>query len=274
MRTYYLRDRMMSDRSDSPERAEAGAVERLRKLGLTEYEAWIYVALLRLGAGTAREIAEATSVPRTRVYDSVEALEERGLVDVQYASPKLFQPISRESAVRQFRLEYDETLDELLDLLTALEPAGHRHEQAGVWTVTGQRTIDDRVQELVAEANEEIVCTYTNGLPTDETIEHLAAADGQGTTIRVTGASPAARERLRAAIPDAEVYDTLWEWSDASVGRLLMIDRETLLVSVVLDGDSLTETAIWGSGEHNSLVVVLRAIFDWWLDSSDQSPDA
>jgi len=47
-------------------------------------------------------------------------------------------------------------------------------------------------------------------------------------------------------------------------------------VSVLVDGDDPTlidlrsETAIWGSGETNSLVVVLKAIFTWRLGNTDQ----
>jgi len=33
------------------------------------------------------------------------------------------------------------------------------------------------------------------------------------------------------------------------------------------------ETAIWGSGETNSLVVVLRAIFTWRLHDNEFTPD-
>ena len=53
-----------------------------------------------------------------------------------------------------------------------------------------------------------------------------------------------------------------------------MVDDETTLVSVLVpeDGEPVgkqtDETAIWGAGENNSLVVVLRALFTWELDSS------
>jgi hypothetical protein len=36
------------------------------------------------------------------------------------------------------------------------------------------------------------------------------------------------------------------------------------------NGDSPTETAIWGAGERNSLVVVLRSIFTWRLDHDEE----
>ena len=54
-----------------------------------------------------------------------------------------------------------------------------------------------------------------------------------------------------------------------------MVDGTQTLVSVLVNGDDVpptdprSETAIWGSGETNSLVVVLRAIFTWQLEETD-----
>ncbi|WP_312912851.1 hypothetical protein [Natronosalvus caseinilyticus] len=71
-------------------------------------------------------------------------------------------------------------------------------------------------------------------------------------------------------VPSAELFETLWEWQDTSAGNLLITDEETALVSALMNGsdggDEIKETAIWGAGDRNSLVVVLRAIFSWRLD--------
>jgi hypothetical protein len=51
-----------------------------------------------------------------------------------------------------------------------------------------------------------------------------------------------------------------------------MVDQEKTLVSVLVSGDGdrppepRDETAIWGAGPSNSLVVVLQALFTWQLD--------
>jgi hypothetical protein len=77
-------------------------------------------------------------------------------------------------------------------------------------------------------------------------------------------------------VPTAELFETLWEWRDTPAVNLLVTDKQTALVSVRLEGegiDGVEETAIWGSGERNSLVVVLRAIFTWRLGDLDQ-PDS
>jgi sugar-specific transcriptional regulator TrmB len=249
------------------------AVERLQKLGLTEYAARVYVALLRLGSGTAREIAETVDVPRTRVYDAVASLQERGFVDVSYNSPKMFRPVSRETATRQFQLEYEETIDDLTTTLAALEPIDSRHEQTGVWTVGGREAITDRVLEFITESTTEVVYMSVEELLTDDIIEALATADDRGAAIQLAGISSASRREIQSEIPSAETFETLWEWLDTTAGRLLMVDRETILVSVLSEEATPEETAIWGSGKHNSLVVVLKAVFTWRINHADRFED-
>ena len=258
---------------DTSEAIYADAVERLQKLGLTEYAARVYVALLHLGSGTAREIAETVNVPRTRVYDAVESLQERGFVDVSYSSPKLFRPVSQETATRRFQLEYDEIIDDLTNTLAALEPIDSRHEQTGVWTVSGHEAVADRVLESITEATTEVVYMSTEELLTDDIIEGLATADNRGAAVQLAGISSATQEGIRPEIPDAETFETLWEWSDTTAGRLLMVDREMILVSVLSEEGTLEETAIWGSGTHNSLVVVLKSVFTWRINHADRFED-
>ena len=82
----------------STEQLEYECANLLKEFGFTEYEAYTFVYLLRLGTGTAKDVAEVGDVPRTRVYDAVEVIHEAGLVDIQHTSPKKFTPVSRESA--------------------------------------------------------------------------------------------------------------------------------------------------------------------------------
>ena len=55
---------------------EAGATESLQQLGLSQYEAEVFVALVKLGTGTAREVTQITDVPRSQVYGAAEALDD------------------------------------------------------------------------------------------------------------------------------------------------------------------------------------------------------
>lgn len=232
------------------------AVTQLEQLGLTEYEASTFVALVRLGTGTAKDIADIDHVPRTRVYDAVESLHDRGLVDVQHSTPQTFTTVSHETALRKLRLDHENLINRLDTALAQLDPAEPHREELGVWTTIGREAIASRVVEFIDDTDDELVFMTVDDLLTET---HLA------------GISEPVQHRLEERVPEATLFETLWDWEEASAGSLLVTDEQTALVSVLLpkSNDSTEETAIWGTGEYNSLVVVLRAIFTWRFQHED-----
>ena len=61
---------------------DAKAMETLQKLGLSEKEASVYVALLRLGQADISDIAEQTGLKRPIIYVIIESLLSRGFATV------------------------------------------------------------------------------------------------------------------------------------------------------------------------------------------------
>ena len=54
---------------------------------LNSYEAKVWLALLGRGIASAGELAEITSVPRSRTYDILESLERKGLAMMRLGKP-------------------------------------------------------------------------------------------------------------------------------------------------------------------------------------------
>ena len=61
-------------------------------LGLKEYEAGALRELFTLGRTTAPRIAEATGIPKSRIYSVLDSLADRGFVEVVPGRPKEYQP--------------------------------------------------------------------------------------------------------------------------------------------------------------------------------------
>lgn len=250
------------------EQLETESARLLTEFGFTEYEAYTFVYLVRLGTGTAKEVADMNHVPRTRVYDAVDTLHDAGLVDIQYSSPQQFTPVSRETAIRKLDLQRQNTIAELSELLAQLDSVEHPPEEFGVWTVTGHEAVASRIFEFIDDAENEIVYVTVDEVLTDDHLDSLRVAENRGVDIYLAGISEQVRDRIGDRVPSAELFETLWEWSEAGVGSLLVTDKRTALASVLVRGEStedFDEMAIWGTGDHNSLVVVLRAIFTWRL---------
>ena len=66
------------------------ATEALQRIGLSHYEALVFVNLARAGAATAGELARASGVNRVQTYRALESLESRGLVEVTLDRPRRY----------------------------------------------------------------------------------------------------------------------------------------------------------------------------------------
>ena len=261
----------MNDRTDEQLRAEL--TDRLVEWGMTEYEARTLVTLVRIGTGTAKDIADADGVPRTRVYDAVETLQNMGLIDVQYATPQRYTVISRDSIVSKLDLARQNTIDEIAEKLEQLDTTEPATEQFGTWTVAGHDAVNQRVQEFIDEADDELIYLTVDDYLTEDNLDMLRNADDRGLDIYIGGISDDVRGRIQDAVPSATLFETLWEWADTPAGTLLVTDKQTALVSVrveEVETEDTEEVAIWGTGHRNSLVVVLRAIFTWQLETYEK----
>ncbi len=71
----------------------------LTSLGLTQYQARVFLSLEQKGILTANSIAAASSVPREKVYGVLNALMEMGLVSKVISSPTTYKSLRLEEAV-------------------------------------------------------------------------------------------------------------------------------------------------------------------------------
>ena len=57
---------------------DEGVVDRLRALGMSLYEARIYVGLLRHGPQNGNEVSKSAGIPSSKVYSGLERLAVEG----------------------------------------------------------------------------------------------------------------------------------------------------------------------------------------------------
>ena len=146
---------------------DEGVVDRLRILGMSLYEAKIYIGLLRHGPQNGNEVSKSAGIPSSKVYSTLERLASKGIVhSVRTGSGTQYLCISPEELVRRFRDEFEEPMDYLegtLPALAAFEPASE------VLTVRGLDAIRENIHYIVGDAAKEIYVSIWS-----EDLEHLA----------------------------------------------------------------------------------------------------
>jgi sugar-specific transcriptional regulator TrmB len=259
------------------------AAEILQQLGLKEYEARCFVGLTRLNTGTAKKLSDLTEVPRTRVYDAIRVLEAQGLVEIQHSSPQQFRAVSLEEATETLRGQYEKRVERLRNVLTAIETVDEDDESSvqKVWAMSGQEAIENRTEQLIETATDEIVLVIgTESLLTENLIETLSEVEGD-IELLIGAPTPQLQEKIHTAVPAATTFVSGLEWlhgvnateDDTAIGRLLLVDRGSILVSSIMP-ESKVEQATFGEGFGNGLVVIARRLMaEGLVPIRDPSPE-
>lgn len=248
------------------------AIEGLKRLGLTTYEARVFLALQKLGSGAASEISEVAEVPRSQVYGAAEGLEERGLVETQQSTPTVYRPVELEQARRLLLDQLAETGAETFDYLETVQDSHEQQERSeAIWLLNGTAAIQSRSIELAGAATDRLL--YAVGDPEmidDQMLDALETAADRGVAVFVASTE----EEVLARIPtdsDVHRYPVPDERSmDVDIGRLLLADDQTLLLSThTADGDGGTEeTAFWTS-ENLFAKIIVQLTEEWFRDPFD-----
>ncbi|MFC5972034.1 TrmB family transcriptional regulator [Halomarina salina] len=157
----------------------------LRDLGLSEYEARAYRALLTTGPTTAKELSQVSDVPMGRIYDVLNSIEQYNLVRSQSASrPKKYVAVEPETALDRLlqdkkrelaekETQYEGIVD---DLVGSLDTANTVEER--FWTAAvGPGETQDLMVERLAAADDRILMvasTFSQGLDVNDLGERIA----------------------------------------------------------------------------------------------------
>lgn len=97
-------------------------IDQLRKIGFSEKEAQVYLQLIHLGAQSASVLSRHTGINRTTLYDVLESLKERGIVQsVKKKGTTLFTALHPEELLRFLEREKTEAVRKLEKQQEAVE---------------------------------------------------------------------------------------------------------------------------------------------------------
>jgi sugar-specific transcriptional regulator TrmB len=185
----------------------------LRDVGLSEYEAEAYRALLHTGPATAKELSDESGVPMGRIYDVLGSIESQHLVRSQAASrPKKYVAVEPDTALdrllddrkrelREKAAQYEEVVEELTrDLKTPTAP------DDGFWTAAlGPADSIDLLLERIDAADNSVLLVAGSASSSFDVadasgriLDHLEDAMERGVSVSVL-----ISQTLAADLPEA-----------------------------------------------------------------------
>ncbi len=132
----------------------------LRKLGLKEKEARVYLAGLELGLASIQNIARKAEVTRPTAYEIVRTLREKGLFrEAQQGKKRLFVANSPEKILNLLRLqkrELEEKEREFIRIIAALE-SKYAFKDGGVQIFKGKEGLRVLQEQILFTSTKDIV---------------------------------------------------------------------------------------------------------------------
>jgi sugar-specific transcriptional regulator TrmB len=195
----------------------------LEEAGLTKYQIDAYVTLLELGSSAATDIARRADIPRTRIYDVLDDLEQEGYIET-------FEQDSLRARAREPTEVFEELQQRAQTLQRTAEEIRNRWQQAGVGGhrvsfVKRMETVFERATEAIESAENHIRLSVT-----PEEFERLRpvleAALARDVVINVSLNTPPDRTDV---LPDEESFTSVVtevRHRDLPAPFLLIADRE------------------------------------------------
>ena len=197
------------------------------------------------------------------MYDAVDRLHRRGLVDVQRSDPREYRAISKDKAFEVLRDDYESTLEAADKVMSGLSRSENL-EESGTWAIADQDHVSNRIATLAEDAEGEVYTLVADDRTVDpEFSEPLSAACDHGIDVPAEVPSEDAKETIETSAPVANVAVTESASDPARtgskwLGRMVTVDRSSVLPSGVSEGSlpgELEGTAIRASGQDHGLVV-------------------
>jgi sugar-specific transcriptional regulator TrmB len=173
-------------------------VAALRRLGLTEYEARIYLALIRMGPKKASEVSYFGQVPRTKTYGAIRELERKGLLRIIPGKPELYAPAAPSEhllpVVTKLNREAKESEEVVQSLAVLFESSKYTKQYAipedvkEFWRIDGRKDILRKLTEILGDATKSInYATSVWGLVRAYKVhsEALEEAKNRGVVVRL-----------------------------------------------------------------------------------------
>jgi len=121
----------------------------LHKIGLSEYEAKAFIAMIAKSHATADEVAELSQIPRTSAYKALQGLKDKGFVTVTEGRPAVFHALPVDEAREAVIDDIKETFDKLRMLQGVLTEKGTPQL---VYTIAGKRKVSAKIGEMLDSA--------------------------------------------------------------------------------------------------------------------------
>lgn len=127
----------------------------LTEIGFTEYEAKIYLELLRDNPATGYQLSKNAGIPRSMVYEALGRLHNRGAVlETRDERATLYRPLPPDVLMDNYEQEHHRLIKGLRD---GLRQRYLTEDEDLLWSISGRRAVLSYANQMINGADNEIL---------------------------------------------------------------------------------------------------------------------
>ena len=246
--------------------ASQKVMDLLSTIGLNSYERKLYVTLVSKGSSTAGNLSELSGVPRSRTYDVLESLADKGFVILQNGKPIKYVAIGPREAMERAKAKYKEDYENATDRIDRAKKSDVVKEmeelfETGVETVStadltgslkGRHAMHQQLETMLKKASSHVyILTSEKGLEEIATnhSQLLKNASKRGVKVKIAAPIGTGSGASEAIKPFAEVRSIKGKKLD---GRFAVADGKEAIVALTHDEKThpTQDTHLWTQSEH------------------------
>lgn len=222
------------------DRISTKLIKSLKTLGLSEYEARTYSALVMHDHAEAKELVEFLDISKPSIYESLQSLEDRGLVVIANSKPATYKAVSPDMAIRLLIDIHEKAAAEALAGLKELEKEKIiDRENDNLWSIYGEANIEYKIEEMLKSATKSVYCVMSGRyLPRVEKL----AGKGLDLELIIMSDEPGLKKKIERAFAKEHLKITIL--SPAGIRQSEWLDAELLKMVEGLNLDNMLELLV------------------------------
>lgn len=236
----------------------------LASCGLSEYESKAYASLVFIGPSRAGAISRESNVPQSKIYEILDQLMDKQMVEMFDGRPKEFKAVAPGVALKNLLEERTHELDALKGKVGVigdfLKPTKPTEVLGGIWTIKGEKFKEffNKAAEMMNRSERYVYAITRDFSRTASLADALQKARKRGVKVRVIGMEHVNEQNYYKARwytdhgIDVRVFET------AVHPRMLVADGKEILLRLDYDPgkrNGFFFSSMWS--EDASLVAVI-----------------
>jgi sugar-specific transcriptional regulator TrmB len=243
-------------------------IRSLRKLGLLESEAKIYVTLVMMNNAEVKELIDFLGLSKPSTYESLRSLEDKGLIVLVNAKPITYQAVPPDIGLEILTDTYVKAKEDAKDHFSTLDRSlvmGQVTAQSSdsLWFVFNKKSIDHKIRDMLRNAKKSVFL-----IASDQYVKHFTSLANTNLDLDITvfSENPRVERSLKKifksdrakvqVISTTKVVGVLSklnslyqkEFMQPLEETLLMLNFDNMLFLIVDDAEILSLPALSGDG--------------------------